>query len=297
MAPSVLHDTISISGWQADWLARTLPAFRYYKSITTDVVVTGVLIFGFISFLGIRRCTKQLIAGTESREVLQKEIGRRVQKTCRFQWLIALFLLLNSLAVMLVDGSISVVTMTNEITSQPEKYDAMFISVIAALTICMVVVFVGILVLVPLAQMWLATSLLVRRMRKNGATSLATYLPEAQVYSTHIAQIWTMVLFLLMTSWPTMAGGFWRNILLQAIVGSTLTWLDVSLMLNFLPERITDNDLRVGSSSARKLVRLFVDAHSRPAEKDILPRYTAAATSRNDFIAEEKTPLTDTAVR
>ncbi|KAK4892541.1 hypothetical protein LTR27_009005 [Elasticomyces elasticus] len=297
MASSMLHETIRISGWQADWLNRSMPAFRYYQSITTNLSLLAICILGLASYFGIRRCTKRVIAGTERREIVLKEVEHRVLKTCRAQWYVAVFLLLNAVAVALVDGGISLATMTNEITTKPEKYDARFFAELILFIIWITTAFVATLVLVPLAQIRLATSLLKRRMRKNGDTSLAAYMPEARIYSTHAAQIWTMISFMVMASWSPMAGGFWRYFLLEATIGSALTWLDVSFVLNFAYEAISCQDFSSGTYGVKKFVRMFVEAHSHSTEKDILPRYVAIATPTNDFIAEEKTPLTDTVAR
>ncbi|KAK5738378.1 hypothetical protein LTR17_006097 [Elasticomyces elasticus] len=296
MVSSMLHETIRVSGWQADWLNRTMPAFRYYQSITTNLSLLAICILGLASYFGIRRCTKRVIAGTERREMVLKEVEHRVLKTCRTQC-VAVFLLLNAVAVALVDGGISLATMTNEITTKPEKYDARFFVELVLFIICITTAFVATLVLVPLAQIRLATSLLARRMRKNGDTSLAAYMPEARIYSTHAAQIWTMVSFMVMASWSPMAGGFWRYFLLEATIGSALTWLDVSFVLNFAYEAISCQDFSSGTYGVKRFVRMFVEAHSHSTEKDILPRYVAIAPPTHDFIAVEKTPLTDTVAR
>ncbi|KAK4957197.1 hypothetical protein LTR10_005155 [Elasticomyces elasticus] len=297
MVSSMLHETVRVSGWQAEWLDRTMPAFRYYQSFTTNLSLLAICILGLASYFGIRRCTKRIIAGTERREIVLKEVEHRVLKNCRAQWYVGLFLLLNTVAVGIVDGGISFATMSKDIATQPEKYDARYIAELVLFIICIATAFTATLVLVPLAQVKLATSLLARRMRKIGDTSLAAYMPEARIYSTHAAQIWAMVSFMVMVSWPPIAGGFWRWILLEATIGSALTWLDVGFVLNFSYEYITDTDFHAGTRGVKEFVRMFVDAHSHTTEKDILPRYVAIAAPTNDFIAEEKTPLTDTVTR
>jgi hypothetical protein len=72
-----------------------------------------------------------------------------------------------------------------------------------------------------------------------------------------------------------------RWIILEAAIGSSLTWLDASFAFNFCYKKLADKNFNLGSGSTMEVVRMFADTvvvvHTiEKGEKDVLPLYEEA---------------------
>jgi hypothetical protein len=198
----MIDKTVAVSGWAAGWISRTSPAFLYYSNLTSYILSLCICVLGIRGFISVRRDGKQLSKcdGVE-RAVIEKQINKRILKISRGHWCIAVLYLLNAIAISGVDAVIGVMAIKEDVSKDPQSYDQALIVQIVVYCVWITVLFVSTFVIVPMMQMLFVTAVLARFMRKNGVTSLSAYMPEARLYSTHIAQVWAMITFFVMAWW------------------------------------------------------------------------------------------------
>ncbi|KAK3670553.1 hypothetical protein LTR78_009521 [Recurvomyces mirabilis] len=294
----MLDKTVEISGWHAGWISRTLPAFDLYANITQDVLLLSITLLGIYSFFRLRSYGQQLKANPSDRAAIFKRLDATVLRGCRANWYIAMLFFLNALAISGVDAYIGIVAIKDDVNQDPTGYDKQFIIEAAVYVAYITVVFMTTFFVVPLLQMLLVTSILARVMRKRGLISLSGHMLEARVYSTNIAQIWTIVLFFAMAWWkPSTDASLTRWIMLQAAMGSSLTWLDASFAFNFCFKKIADKDFTIGDGRLTDILRMFADTvvavHTlEKGNTTSLPVYNDRAIATETATADEKTPLT-----
>jgi hypothetical protein len=77
-----------------------------------------------------------------------------------------------------------------------------------------------------------------------------------------------------------------RWIILEAAIGSSLSWIDASFAFNFCYRRLADKDFTLGSGSTMDVVRMFADTvvtiHTiEKGEKDALPQYVKVVSDED----------------
>lgn len=289
---TMLDQEVEVSGWHAAWINRTMPAFQYYTNTVSYTLAFTIVALGLLGFIGIRRCTKELKANPDDRPAIFKKINKRVLHVCRGHWMVANIYMLNVLIIALVDAYIGARAIGKDVSEQPENWTRGAILEIAAYCFYLVAVFSFTFVVVPLAQMFLVTWLLARFARKQGISTLAEYIPEARMYSTYIAQLWTMVCFFVVAWWVPVDNSFWRYVVLQAAMGSAVAWLDASFAFNFCAEKLAEKDLELSTGGVREIVKLFGKTvrvtHTWEKKGDVLPRYEVVAQVDDSEALHEK---------
>jgi len=246
------HTNLEVSGWHDAWLERTLPAFRLYTHITSYTLSLAVLTLGLLGYFGIRRSLRQLKNcenNADARATIYKKINKRVRKVCRGHFYVANVYLLNVLLIALVDAYIGAVSIHQNVNEHPEAWSSDFVIRLVAFCLYLIVLFSSALFLAPFVQMVAITWVLARFARKRGVDTLADYIPEATFYSTHIAQLWSMVCFFIIAWWAPIHEGsaMTRMLILQACIGSAVAWLDASFVFNFCARKLADKDLNIST--------------------------------------------------
>lgn len=278
----MLNEKVEISGWHAAWLERSLPALNTYTELVAWALSFALITLGVTGCLGVRRSVFQLKNSednADSRAAAYRNINRRILKVCRANFYISNILLLNILIFAAVDAYVGLVTLSNDATENPERWDSEFTFEVVAYCAYISALFAGALFLAPLAQMVLITWVLGRFTRKAGGNTLADFIPEARYFTTYIAQIWTMVCFFITAYWPPLNEdtSMKRWLVLQACLGSAVAWLDASFMFNFCARRLVGEDLVISHGRVADIVCMFGRTvkvvHFRKADGEVLPKY------------------------
>ncbi|KAK5126981.1 hypothetical protein LTR85_008340 [Meristemomyces frigidus] len=275
----MLDQEVDITGWHAEWITRTLPAFETYTTIVVNGLSVAILVLALIGFFGIRRNSKELKANPDNRAAIFKKINKRVKKSCRGHWAIANVYMLNVVVIAMVDAYIGISAISKDVNEHPSNWTRGAITEVAMYCLFLLVVFATTWIVVPLLQMLLITYSLARFAKKRGVSTLADYIPEARMWSTHIAQIWSMACFFIVAWWvPDDGTSFWRFVVIQASVGSAVAWLDASFAFNFRANMLAEDDFKVSTGGVKEIVRMFARAAkaTHMPEKqscEVLPRY------------------------
>lgn len=283
------HDVEMPQGWQTAWLSRTLPSLRCYTTITSYVLSITIIALGLGGFVAIRRSTKNLSNDNGNRPAIFNGMNKKLLKVTRGHFFIANIYLAHVFIITMVDAVICFYALRDDVESGDEAWTAQLITEIALYCSSLLAIFAAAFILVPLVQMLAVTWLLTKISRRNTTNTLADFIPEARFFSTHIAQIWCMMCFFVVSWWAPAAedSSLWRFVVLQACLGSAVAWLDASFALNYRFERLTFKEFRPSTAGVKEILSMFGETvkvvHSRSDSKDSLPRYEAAV---------ETTPLT-----
>ncbi|KAK5131900.1 hypothetical protein LTR08_000488 [Meristemomyces frigidus] len=274
-----MDQTVEVVGWQADWISRTLPSLQTYTCTVIQALSLAVALLSLLALLGIRRSKKELDSDPNNRAAIFKHADLRLLKISRGHWGIANLYMLNAFVVAMVDAYIGLSVISKDVSENPQKWDSSAMLGLGAYCLYLMVVFALAFFIVPFLQMLCVTYLLASFARRRGVSTLSKYVPLARLFSSHIAQLWAFISFATVTMW-TPAGDqpFYRYILLQAAIGSTVAWLDASFAFNFCADKLADEDLTLSTGGVTEIVRLFGKAAkaTHTWEKkggDMLPRY------------------------
>ena len=276
------HDIVTPEGWQTAWLSRTQPTLRAYTTITSYVLSFTIIALGLGGFIAIRRSTKKLSNDPSNRPSIFSAMNKKLLKVTRGHFFVANIYMLHVLVITLVDAYICTIALKNDLSSDPVAWNTQLVVEVAIYCSYLLAIFAASFVLVPLLQMLAVMWLVTRASSHYAGSSLATFIPEARFFSTHIAQIWCMLCFFVISWWAPDGEGssVWRFVTLQACMGSAVTWLDVSFVLNFRSDRLADKAFQLASADVREVVAVFGETvkavHGRPS-KDSLPQYDVAA--------------------
>lgn len=222
----MLHKMLEIKGWRAGWLERELPAFQNYVNGLTISLQLCIIALGLLTAFKMRGYKKELLAKTSSRAGTFARLDQTVMKICRGHWVISLVFLLNTMVISCVDAYVSLGALSKDISEDPTAYDGAAIVEIGLYCVFILALFLTTFFVVPLIQMLLLTSVLARFMRKRGLTTLAPYIQEARLCSTHIAQFWTIAAFLMMAWWVPTVSDQSRLSLVKRLIANSMTAIE-----------------------------------------------------------------------
>ena len=287
------HDVALPEGWPTAWLERTLPPLRLYTTLTSYLLSFTIIALGIGGFVAIRRSTTTLANGSDTRPAVFSRMNKKLLRVTKGHFIVAIIYMLHVLVLMMVDGVICAFAIRDDVKSGSEAWTAQLMVEIALYASWLFAIFAAAFILVPLTQMLFVTWLLARASKRNNRTNLADFIPEARFFSTHIAQIWSMMSFFVVSWWAPAAEGstLWRLVALQACLGSALGWMDASFALNFRSDRLVEKEIHLSTSGVREMVAVFGEtvkaAHGRSRGEISLPQYEVVAGSE-DLSKEEK---------
>ena len=283
------HDVLMPEGWQTAWLSRTLPSLRLYTTITSYVLSFTIIALGLGGFIAIRRSTKKLTNDPNNRPTIFKAMNKKLLRVTRGHFFVANIYMLHVFVITMVDAVICFFALRNDVETGGQAWTAQLIMEVAIYCSYLLAIFAAAFILVPLLQMLAVTWLLARVSRRNTRNTLADFIPEARFFSTHIAQVWCMMCFFVVSWWAPAAedSSLWRYVALQACLGSSVAWLDASFALNFRFHRLADKEFRLSTAGVREIVGMFGQTvkavHGKAGVSESLPTYE---------VVGETTPLT-----
>lgn len=290
------HDVQMPAGWQTQWLSRTLPSLRLYTTITSYLLSFTIIALGVGGFVAIRRSTKNLANDPSNRSAIFRGMNKKLLRVTRGHFAVANIYMLHVFAITMVDAVICFLALRDDVSSGSEAWTAQLIAEVAMYCSYLLAIFAAAFILVPLLQMLFITWMLARVSRRNSRDMLADYVPEARFFSTHIAQIWSMLCFFGVSWWAPAAedASIWRFVALQACLGSTVAWLDASFALNFRFDRLADKEFKLSTAGVKEILAMFGQTvkavHGKSDGGASLPRYEAVVITE-PLTKEEKEVL------
>lgn len=229
------HEINMPLGWMGLWLERLHPDLYTYSTVTYTVLSIAAMVLGFKSLFHLRRTQRELTADPPSRAAIMSASDNRMLKLNRGQFYIANIYLFLAMAIYCVDTYISFVAISEDVDDNPTVYDRAMILDLAIYTVGMLAIFTAVFLLFPMLQIMLAFKLLHRR---NPSATLASSIPGARILTTNIGQLWSVLAFLLMAYWPTYENATIRILVVEAVLGSSIMWLQLSFGLIFKVEQL-----------------------------------------------------------
>ncbi|KAK4634503.1 hypothetical protein CLAFUW4_00056 [Fulvia fulva] len=260
------------------WISRTHDGLRIETLAVVYLLALSAALMGLRALFTLRRCVKDMAANPSDRAQTYADCNERVKKCTQRQWFISNIYLLHAMAIWLVDASVGVWAIYNDVDANPEQYNAQIWIDLAIHSVSMLAIFMGVFFIFPLGQIMVVGSL-IRRFGTTRAT-LADYAPEVRILSTHIAQLWAMLGFMIIAWWPVLDHTFYRLVICEAVFGSATVWQHISFAFNFRSEQLHDVELQP-LLGVRDGVKLFgqqiVATHTKTV--DGLPSYQAVPQS------------------
>ncbi|EME50328.1 hypothetical protein DOTSEDRAFT_69005 [Dothistroma septosporum NZE10] len=260
------------AAWTESWLARTHDGLHIETLAVVYLLALSAAFIGLRALFMLRRCGKDLAADPSDRTQTYLDCTKRVKKCTQRQWFISNIYLLHAIAIWIVDASIGVWAIHNDIVSNPKQYSAGMWIELAFHSVSLLAIFMAVFFIFPLVQV-MGIGFLVRR---SGAAraSLVDYAPEVRILSTHIAQLWAMLGFMIIAWWPVFDNTFHRLVICEAVFGSALVWQHISFAFNFRSEQLQEVEVQP-LLGVRDGVKLFgqqvIATHTKTA--DGLPSY------------------------
>jgi hypothetical protein len=277
------HDISLPEGWPTAWLERTLPALRLYTTLTSYLLSFTIIALGIGGFVAIRRSTNTLAHGSDNRPAVFSRMNKKLLKVTKGHFVVAMIYMLHVVVLMMVDAVICVFAIRDDVKSGSEAWTPQLMVEIALYASWLFTIFATAFIIVPLIQMLFLTWILARVSKRNNRTNLTDFIPEARFFSTHIAQIWSMLSFFMVSWWApaTEGSSLWRLVALQACLGSAVGWMDASFALNFRSDHLAEQEIQLSTSGVREIVAVFGEtvkaAHGRSRSRISLPQYQVVA--------------------
>lgn len=277
------HDIAVPETWQAEWLDRTYTPLRDYILLSSYALSLSIIGLSIANFLTVRRHSAALLTDPSSRAQTFKTMNASSARIHKGHFSIALLYLLNVIAFTAVDAIICIFLLKDDIASNPSLWDTRMILEVTIYCLYLFTIFIAAFTLFPLLQMLLATQLLARSSRHaNHPTDLDFFIPQARFFSTHMAQIWCMLAFFVVSWWvpnddshPTL-----RHLVVQACFGSALAWLEASFAFNFHAEVWVREDLERACGQTGETIavlkRKFFAVCGKESGEGVLPVYEAS---------------------
>lgn len=224
---------IAFSEWSRQWLDRSLPGLLDENAIFLIAHLAVIAAVGIYTLARNEQCRRAIKRNpSDSRAAWAK-----CDKICLI-WTRAIFfggclLVVHALAIWVIDASIGVFAIAEDVTSNPEAYTAQLWLDLAIHSVAMLAIFTAVFILFPAAQMTLAGYLLARSLKNNPERTLAVYIPAARLLIFFPIHIWSSLSFFIVVGWPVFEVTTIRLIVLEAVFGSALAWLHASFILNF----------------------------------------------------------------
>lgn len=271
------------TGWMSEWLTRTHSGLRTYSTLTYNILSIAAVVLGIRAILRLRQTRRELIADPSSRASIFSASSAKIHSLTKRQFYLATIFLLHALAFYSVDTAISATALWDDASENPMVYDRAMILALAVYTIGMLAIFTAVFLLFPMAQILLCFTLLGKfhRNRENTSATLAEYIPEARILSTHVGQIWSMLAFVLMAYWPMSESPITRVLLVEAVFGSGVLWLQLSYGLNFRVKQFEGIEVRELLASKESITKYGTQMFS--ARTEVLPVYESVAQTEQSL--------------
>ena len=241
------HELPPPPGWPTAWVDRDLPALAWYITAVMLFLGLSMIFLQVRSIVNLLRTRRELATNPSARAAIFKQLYKRMLKTDRGQFKIALAFMANTLVITLVDGFIAVFVLYNDVSDNSAEWDMEMMIEVGLYCAYLLVLFVASFVLVPLLQMLAVTWGLTRFGKKN---KLSDYIPQARHVSTAIALMWSAASFAVICGWPVVGSSeqtAMRFVVLEAVWGSALAWLEAAFLFNYLSHAIGDKELVRGN--------------------------------------------------
>ncbi|EMC93439.1 hypothetical protein BAUCODRAFT_240492 [Baudoinia panamericana UAMH 10762] len=198
---------LEVTGWQAGWLSRDTPAFDMYVGVFSATI----LVFTLGSVFLISRRQRQVLGRLESKLGKEAATAQAVRYGMRHgdrrNWIYAVVLLMQVPAIASVDAYIAIVAAKEVVEDGSQVFDVSAIVEIVTYCIYTLAAFTGAFVLAPVLQIAATNWLLSRWARKRGITDLSEYRPQARLYSTQLAMLWSLLCFAVTMVWSPIVRG------------------------------------------------------------------------------------------
>jgi len=270
----------------ATWLDRKIPLQTHAGCaiLSLNIIITIVCIT--YSVIAGKNCIQDFKNGLVGRSE-QKEWNRRFRRVDLTFFHLSIFNMLAVLLMNLADAYICVFALSTD--AAEETWDRKFIMQIALYSLGVLAVFSAAFVLVPLVQMVLATFVISRiREADTGTASMSKYVPAIRACSSRICYFWTICSIILTFSWPPVIDTLTRDVILLAVWGSALGWMEASLIFTFHSRMINEEHYKkiAASRGMRQFIAALVEtvksAHAKDEKLSLLPSHGAEPESLNE---------------
>lgn len=271
---------ITGSGWTEQWLDRTLPKLHCETTVVVYAITLASLFVGLRALIRVRRTRKELEANPSDRAAILSDCDKRMAKSTKALFFLSHVYLIHSLALWMMDAGIGVSYIYQDVNANPEEYTAPIWIDLAIQSVGMLAIFLAVFTIFPMLQIMGVAYLVKRNLPKNsGDGTLSAYICEGRIITTHLAQLWMMIGFCIVSWWPVMENSMLRLVIMEAVFGSGLAWLHASFAFNFRSEALSKVQIQqpVGVSQHVQLYGKQVAASFTNEKSELLPKYEDAA--------------------
>ncbi|KAF2172460.1 hypothetical protein M409DRAFT_50155 [Zasmidium cellare ATCC 36951] len=276
---------IAISGWSEEWLNRTLPELKCETTLVVYAITLTSLFIGIRALLRVRRTRKDLEANPSNRVAILSGCDKRMAKTTKTIFCFAHIFFFHSLALWFTDAAIGVLAIYQDVDSHPGEYTAPVWIDLAIQVVTMLAVFTAVFIAFPMLQLIGVSHLVKKSVRKGSEAPMSAYITEGRIISTHLAQLWMMTGFCIVSWWPVMESSMLRIVILEAVFGSGIAWLSTSFIFNFRTDALYKMEMEVLQQHQRPVgvcqhvvhYGKQVAASFEDEKSQLLPKYEQAA--------------------
>lgn len=229
---------ISISGWPKQWLQRELTSLHCETMMVVYAITFISLFIGVRALLRVRRCRKELEAEPSDRAAIIARSDKQLHKSTKTMFFLSHIYLIHSLALWAIDAGIGVSLLFQDVNKRPEDYTPTVWLDVAIQTTSMLAIFSAVFLIFPMLQIIGVAYIVKKSSPKNGDGTLSAYISEGRIVTTHLAQLWLTIGFCVVAWWPVFEMTVARLIVLEAVFGSGLAWLNASFAFNFRSETL-----------------------------------------------------------
>lgn len=265
---------LPMTPWQEAWFDRTLPELQCETLMVVFILASISLFTGIRALIGVRRSRKELEASPSDRAAILSECDKKMHKSTKTIFTIATVYLFHSLALWLADAAIGVTYIYKDVNANPEDYDAFYWLQLAIQCVSMLALFMAVFIIFPMLQLMGVAHMVKKAARKNSDGTLSAYIPEGRTLTTHLAQLWFMLGFFVVAYWPVFSMSVLRLVVLEAVFGSGLAWLNASFLFNFRSEVLCKFDFSSPACMSDRVKLYGKNVTAAYTEKsELLPKY------------------------
>lgn len=278
---------IAGTGWSEQWLDRKLTELHCETTVVVYAITLTSLFVGLRALIRVRRTRKELEANPSDRAAILSDCDKRMARSTKTLYFLSHIYLIHSLALWMMDAAIGVSYIYQDVNANPEEYTAPVWIDLAIQSVGMLAIFLAVFTIFPMLQIMGVAYLVKRNLPKNsGDGTLSAYISEGRIITTHLAQLWMMIGFCIVSWWPVMENSMLRLVIMEAVFGSGLAWLHASFAFNFRSEALSKVQIQqpVGVGQHVQLYGKQVAASFTNEKSRLLPQY-------EDATQNEKTGL------
>ncbi|SMQ46275.1 unnamed protein product [Zymoseptoria tritici ST99CH_1A5] len=270
--------------WAKEWTSRTHVGLYYASTLIFAVLSITAVVLGLQALIHLRACRTDILKDPSSRMALFAACNKRVRSITKSQLFVAAAFATHAFVLYSVDVAICMAAIWNDASENSDRYTSSLAIELAHDAVGIAAATLAACVIFPLAQVFLFGALLARSQRRlNPEATLAAYIPEARIMTTHLGQLWSMMAFCLVAYWPTFERTVLRLSLAEAAFATAMVWLHLSYRLTFR-EDLVAGVLEGSPHSALEKQTLLLFSGSTIANS--LPTYDAI--NRSESVRGEK---------